>query len=383
MKGKYKAAIILALICLFFIVMAVANLAIPLFLIPGNLNLQEKEITAAIPVQPDILGIIFNAYTVKIHAPEPTVPASLPLYKGTLNSSNAFFVANGSIMTTKNSTPSAADAPLIAQHILAQYGGLPPDAALYYSNISYLTETGPNNTILNQWPTETDVIYHRMIDDMPTYGADDKIEVELGENGTPLQTYYVWRSLEEIGNTTCIITPREAVEEIHKRNMIDLPWDYGINIDNLTLGYYESSRTDPEIYLEPVWIFSGTSKNGNPMELAVPAGMIPHFDAGSSSATQPLEVSFTGNSTDVPTQWHWDFGDTYTSAEQNPIHAYSAPGNYTITLTVRVNNCENILSKVVSVPPTSEGAMMMKSKESAGINSRDIKNNASFPGGSP
>jgi PKD repeat protein len=35
-----------------------------------------------------------------------------------------------------------------------------------------------------------------------------------------------------------------------------------------------------------------------------------------------------------PYSYHWDFGDTYTSEEQNPQHTYTIPGNYTVTLTV-------------------------------------------------
>ena len=40
-----------------------------------------------------------------------------------------------------------------------------------------------------------------------------------------------------------------------------------------------------------------------------------------------------------PDKWEWDFGDpnsgANTSTEQHPLHQYSAPGNYTITLTVK------------------------------------------------
>jgi len=357
MKRKYKVIIILLLIFSLFVGMAVSNQAIPLFLIPGNWNFQENWINAAVPIQPDILGVIFNIYAVKIHAVEPSVPISVPLYKGTLNNhSNAFFIVNGSILTPENSTPSAEEAPLIVQHILGQYGGLPQDAALFYSNINYLTESGPNNSVINQWPTETDVIYNRNIDGMPTYGDDDKIEVELGEDGTPLQIYYVWRDLEYLGNTTCVISPGEAIEELHKGNIFDPLIDYGLNINNITFGYYESSRSDPVIYLQPVWIFSGAYRNGDVWAFAVPAGMISHFDIGLSSNATPLAVSFTSNSTGTPTQWHWDFGDRTTSAEQDPVHEYSTPGNYTVNLTVSEGNCENFLSKVVSVPAASESA---------------------------
>jgi len=45
------------------------------------------------------------------------------------------------------------------------------------------------------------------------------------------------------------------------------------------------------------------------------------------------EVQFTDLSTRNPTGWLWDFGDGNTSAQQNPLHTYSAPGVYTVTLT--------------------------------------------------
>ncbi len=43
---------------------------------------------------------------------------------------------------------------------------------------------------------------------------------------------------------------------------------------------------------------------------------------------------FTDLSTDIPQQWHWDFGDGQTSTSLHPTHIYSQPGNYTVVLTV-------------------------------------------------
>jgi outer membrane protein assembly factor BamB len=50
-------------------------------------------------------------------------------------------------------------------------------------------------------------------------------------------------------------------------------------------------------------------------------------------------VHFVGSATGGtrPYTWSWNFGDTYTSDEQNPIHTYTNPGNYTITLIVTDN----------------------------------------------
>ncbi|WP_235283591.1 DUF2341 domain-containing protein, partial [Methanosarcina sp. 2.H.T.1A.3] len=57
------------------------------------------------------------------------------------------------------------------------------------------------------------------------------------------------------------------------------------------------------------------------------------FIANVTSGAVPLSVQFTDTSTNGPVSWSWDFGDNFTSAEQNPVHVYSDIGNFTVTLT--------------------------------------------------
>ncbi len=81
----------------------------------------------------------------------------------------------------------------------------------------------------------------------------------------------------------------------------------------------------------------GTHINGSPTEytaIASPAGNPPiaDFTASPESGTAPLPVSFTDQSTNNPTVWHWDFGDGGTSSQQNPSYTYNYPGTYTVTL---------------------------------------------------
>src|SRR5690606_39869418 len=40
------------------------------------------------------------------------------------------------------------------------------------------------------------------------------------------------------------------------------------------------------------------------------------------------------SSTGVIDTYLWDFGDGNTSADQNPVHTFTAPGTYTVELTV-------------------------------------------------
>lgn len=52
-----------------------------------------------------------------------------------------------------------------------------------------------------------------------------------------------------------------------------------------------------------------------------------------------------------PYTYHWDFGDGFTSTEQNPTHNYSAVGNYTATFTV-IDSEENISHDTAQVTVT-------------------------------
>jgi hypothetical protein len=58
------------------------------------------------------------------------------------------------------------------------------------------------------------------------------------------------------------------------------------------------------------------------------------FTANPYYGGYPLSVQFTDTSTNTPTWWQWNFGDgTSNSTLENPNHAYTYPGNYTVMLT--------------------------------------------------
>ena len=49
--------------------------------------------------------------------------------------------------------------------------------------------------------------------------------------------------------------------------------------------------------------------------------------------TSGLTVVFQDLSSNAPIQWLWNFGDGFTTNEQNPTHTYTAAGTYTVRLT--------------------------------------------------
>ncbi|QHJ05887.1 GEVED domain-containing protein [Hymenobacter busanensis] len=72
------------------------------------------------------------------------------------------------------------------------------------------------------------------------------------------------------------------------------------------------------------------------------------------SSTCASTVQFTDQSQNAPTSWLWNFGDNTTSTQQNPTHAYTTSGVYTVTLTASNAFGQNISTKAnyiaVAVP---------------------------------
>jgi len=60
-------------------------------------------------------------------------------------------------------------------------------------------------------------------------------------------------------------------------------------------------------------------------------------EAEPDEGAPPLKVQFTASveeETGGPFKFHWDFGDSSSSDEQNPSHTYAKVGEYTATLSV-------------------------------------------------
>ena len=62
-----------------------------------------------------------------------------------------------------------------------------------------------------------------------------------------------------------------------------------------------------------------------------------------------MRVSFLDTSTGTVAARHWDFGDGTTSTSARPEHAWTSPGFYTVTLTVRDGKTSSRASAVILV----------------------------------
>ena len=65
------------------------------------------------------------------------------------------------------------------------------------------------------------------------------------------------------------------------------------------------------------------------------------------------QVDFTSTTTNTPTSYLWDFGDGNTSTQANPTHIYTAPGSYSVLLTVTNSSSTDMISYTVVINETS------------------------------
>jgi extracellular elastinolytic metalloproteinase len=84
----------------------------------------------------------------------------------------------------------------------------------------------------------------------------------------------------------------------------------------------------------------------------VTVNVTPNPIAGFTATPAGLTVSFANTSTGGSTN-NWNFGDGNTSTQAAPQHTYTNPGTYTVTLTVKNGDCEDIFQSEVSVVGSS------------------------------
>lgn len=82
----------------------------------------------------------------------------------------------------------------------------------------------------------------------------------------------------------------------------------------------------------------------------------PHVDFTSNKTIVTVDqpVKFSDLSVNTNTPYHWTFGDGTSSSTIEPIHTYSTPGNYTVTLSTDGNSTSQSYIDYINVVPESE-----------------------------
>jgi gliding motility-associated-like protein len=139
-------------------------------------------------------------------------------------------------------------------------------------------------------------------------------------------------------------------------------YKWHIKDQNDSLMVFEQFEPPPLTYTQngnyAVQLFAQSPKGGgygewyiDTIRVRIPTKPIARFSASDTVVCQHLPVTFNNLSTDQqthtprPKEYLWDFGDGNTSAETNPIHTYTQPGDYTVSLHFRNGYCDSLLVK--------------------------------------
>ncbi len=134
-------------------------------------------------------------------------------------------------------------------------------------------------------------------------------------------------------------------------------WNFGdltTNADVSTLNNPSYTYPGPGTYTISLTTGFGTNCANTATAPLVVSTVTPNF-TDNAPACVGSSIVFTDNTTTANStisSWSWDFGDSGTSALQNPSHTYTTAGTYTVTLTVtNNNNCVSTSTQVITINP--------------------------------
>jgi PKD repeat protein len=125
-------------------------------------------------------------------------------------------------------------------------------------------------------------------------------------------------------------------------------WDFGDGSQSTQQNpqhQYQSAGT----FNVTLTISNGTSSKSLTKSINVLPMLSPGFNYSPAITEAGENIQFTDTSTGNPTSWSWNFGDGATSSAQNPSHAYSSGGTYTVTLQVSNGTYTKSTSKSITV----------------------------------
>jgi PKD repeat protein len=270
---------------------------------------------------------------INISAPIPDSPSSVTAYRVVPGPNDMVYYSTSDLEKVRSNVTSEADAPQVAQTILNNYGGLPHEAIINYVKTEYIyTYNFSTNQDIPTDPVSTNVQYARSLDGKPVVGDGAYINMELGDNGELLYLNKAWRTVEPDGDLP-IQPVSSAIDKLRAGEVLNPKKDsHDLDITKIRLGYFEKGLNQSEEFLEPAWLFKGTTETGDPIQYYVYARRFANFTATSTNISTFQPIQFNDTSGATPTQWYWDFGDGTNSTDQNPSHVYRISGNFTVSL---------------------------------------------------
>lgn len=202
---------------------------------------------------------------VSINAILPESPSNITLYRVVPSKNDMAFYSVNNLVDFRPNVTTEVEAPQVAEVALLPYGGLPQGAKLTFVKTENIEEFDTStDQVTARYPVTTNVQYRRYIDNKPVVGEGGSIYIDLGNYGELIYLNKVWRTVTPAGNVS-IIPVSEAIEKMKRGELLGHQPKCAcqLNVNKIGLGYYEKGRDEPQEYLEPVWIFSGTLSPGD------------------------------------------------------------------------------------------------------------------------
>lgn len=194
---------------------------------------------------------------------------------------------------------------------------------------SGLTKTieRPNNEIYPSYPAISgNKIVWQQSD--PNTGFFDIYMITLGVDDPPLNADF------SADTTTGGIPLTVNFTDLSSGEPSGWLWDFG---DGATSTEQNPGHTynAPGVYDVSLIIHTPVQRSGksNSSFIFVGSPPIPSFSYDKNEGLPPLTVKFSDRSTGYPDSYFWDFGDGTSSSEMNPVHVYTSPGSYDVSLT--------------------------------------------------
>jgi hypothetical protein len=235
------------------VIISVIIVGVGLFILSGTFNPRNIPQTS----YKTSIGLI------SVNIPLPDTPQNLTKYQVISQKNDIIYFSVTNLEKVRPNVTSEIEAPFIAIKTLEKYGGLPNDAILVYNKTGYLEEkSGTTFQVISKDPISTDVQYSRILKGIKVTGDGGFIKIVLGNDGELLYLNKVWRTVEPAG-TEKIIPVSKAIEKLGRGEVLDpLKCICDINVDRIYIAYWEKGAGVPQEYLDPVWVFSGTTSSG-------------------------------------------------------------------------------------------------------------------------
>jgi len=164
-----------------------------------------------------------------------------------------------------------------------------------------------------------------------------------------------------------VVTFTDFSQPAQGTQLIGWLWDFGdpaSGINNTsTLQNPQHTYAQPGTYPVRLIVYSSDGCQDTVIQnVNVNPAPVASFNATTACSGLATQFTDASSGSGVPiTSWLWDFGDgTGTSNLQNPVHTYSSPGTWMVTLTVtNANGCVGSITQPIIVIPGPTASFVM------------------------